>query len=137
MPRARVVIVEDNRLFRETLELLLALRDEIEVVAGVGTGAVTIASRDVETNGVAIRKGEWLGLADGLPVAGGGSFDDVARAVAALLLERPRGILTLLTGEEPQPIDALVAEIAAAHAELELDVREGGQPSYPLLLGAE
>jgi dihydroxyacetone kinase-like predicted kinase len=108
-----------------------------EAVAEVGTGAVTIASRDVETNGVAIRKGDWLGLADGVPIAGGGSFDQVARAVVARLLERPRGVLTLLTGEEPQPIDGLLAEIAGAHPELELDVREGGQPGYPLLLGAE
>jgi hypothetical protein len=108
-----------------------------EVVADVGTGAVTIASRDVDSSGVAIRKGDWLGLADGVPVAGGGSFDEVARVVVARLLERPRGILTLLTGEEPQPIDGLLAEIAASHPQLELDVREGGQPGYPLLLGAE
>ena len=42
MPRARVVIVEDNRLFRETLELLLALRDEIEVVGSVEGGAEAV-----------------------------------------------------------------------------------------------
>jgi uncharacterized protein len=108
-----------------------------KVVAEVGTGAVTIASRDVDSGGVAIRKGAWLGLADGVPVAGGESFDEVAGAVVARLLERPRGILTLLTGEEPQPIDGLLSEIATAHPELELDVREGGQPGYPLLLGAE
>jgi dihydroxyacetone kinase-like predicted kinase len=47
----------------------------------VVTGAVTVASRDVESNGVALRKGLWLGLADGQPVAAGESFDDVARAV--------------------------------------------------------
>jgi dihydroxyacetone kinase-like predicted kinase len=108
-----------------------------EAVAEVGTGAVTIASRDVDTNGVAIRKGDWLGLVDGVPVAGGDSFDEVVRAVVARLLERPRGILTLLTGDEPQPVDGLLAEIAVAHPELELDVREGGQAGYPLLLGAE
>src|SRR5262249_30812170 len=34
----RVVLVEDNETFRETLELLFALRDEIEVVASIGTG---------------------------------------------------------------------------------------------------
>ena len=34
----RVVLVEDNETFRETLELLFALRDEIEVVASVETG---------------------------------------------------------------------------------------------------
>jgi DNA-binding NarL/FixJ family response regulator len=34
----RVVLVEDNETFRETLELLFALRDEIEVVASIETG---------------------------------------------------------------------------------------------------
>ena len=42
MPRARVVIVEDNRLFRETLELLLALREEIEIVGSVEGGAEAV-----------------------------------------------------------------------------------------------
>ena len=42
MPRARVVIVEDNRLFRETLELLLALREEIEIVGSVDGGAEAV-----------------------------------------------------------------------------------------------
>ena len=38
----RVVLVEDNALFRETLELLLGMRPDIDVVAAVadGTGAV-------------------------------------------------------------------------------------------------
>ena len=47
---------------------------------------MTIASRDVEMNGLAIRKGDWLGLADGEPVAGGGDFDDVTYAVVEQLL---------------------------------------------------
>jgi DNA-binding NarL/FixJ family response regulator len=34
----RVVLVEDNQLFRETLELLLELRPEIQVLTAVPTG---------------------------------------------------------------------------------------------------
>src|SRR4029077_2597891 len=34
----RIVLVEDNDTFRETLELLFGLREEIEVVASVATG---------------------------------------------------------------------------------------------------
>lgn len=34
----RVILVEDNDIFRETLELLFGLRDEIEVVGSVNTG---------------------------------------------------------------------------------------------------
>ena len=34
-----------------------------EAAAAVATGAVTVASRDVQLNGVDVRKGKWLGLA--------------------------------------------------------------------------
>jgi DNA-binding NarL/FixJ family response regulator len=42
----RVVLVEDNRLFRETLELLLGLREGIDVVASVEGGAAGVAVCD-------------------------------------------------------------------------------------------
>jgi fatty acid kinase len=108
-----------------------------EAVDAVATGAVTIASRDIQLNGVAVRKGKWLGLAEGEPVAGGERFDDVARAVAEQLLTEPRGVMTLLTGEAAQPLDEIVTAITAAHPDVEVEVHEGGQPHYALLLSAE
>jgi DNA-binding NarL/FixJ family response regulator len=44
MAGVRVALVEDNRLFRETLELLLGLREGIEVVASVGGGAEAVVA---------------------------------------------------------------------------------------------
>jgi uncharacterized protein len=108
-----------------------------EVVDGVKTGEVTIASRDVEMNGLSVRKGSWLGLADGTAVAGGLDFDDVAAAVAERLLEEPRDVMTLLTGADEPQLDDLLRRIQDAHPQLELDVQVGGQPHYPLLLSAE
>jgi DAK2 domain fusion protein YloV len=108
-----------------------------EAAAAVATGEVTRASRDVRLNGVAIRNGEWLGLADGDPVAGGDDFANVALGVVTRLLAEPRDLLTLLTGAEPQPLDGLLERLASAHPELEVEVHDGGQPHYPLLLGAE
>jgi DAK2 domain fusion protein YloV len=109
-----------------------------EAVASVAAGEVTLASRDVSLNGVAIRKGEWVGLAGGEPVAGGARFDDVAAAVVARLLDGgSRELLTLLTGAEAQPLDELLARIADAYPSVEVDVQDGGQPHYPLLLSAE
>jgi DNA-binding NarL/FixJ family response regulator len=45
--RVRVVLVEDNDVFRETLELLLGLRGDLEIVASVATGqeAIDIVAR--------------------------------------------------------------------------------------------
>ena len=108
-----------------------------EALAAVATGAVTVASRDVEMNGLAVRRGAFLGLADGEPVAGGDSFDDVAAAVIERLLAEPRDVLTLLTGEDEPPLEGLLERIEGAHPELELEVHEGGQPHYPLLVSAE
>jgi uncharacterized protein len=103
----------------------------------LATGAVTVASRDVQLNGVDIRKGSWLGLAEGEPVAGGDAFDEVARAVVAQLLVQPRGLLTLLTGDDVPELDALLEGLTTAYPELELEVHQGGQPHYALLLAAE
>jgi DNA-binding NarL/FixJ family response regulator len=38
----RIVLVEDNQVFREALELLLGLRSDVEVVASVGDGAQAV-----------------------------------------------------------------------------------------------
>ena len=38
----RVVLVEENEVFREALELMLGMREEVEVVAAVGDGASAI-----------------------------------------------------------------------------------------------
>ena len=38
----RLLLVEDNEVFREALELLLALRSDIEVVASVSDGSAAV-----------------------------------------------------------------------------------------------
>jgi DNA-binding NarL/FixJ family response regulator len=38
----RILLVEDNQVFREALELLLGMRAEIEVVAAVGDGTEVV-----------------------------------------------------------------------------------------------
>ena len=108
-----------------------------DVLASVATGEVTVASRDVEMNGISIREGAYLGLAGGEPIAGGADFDEVATAVVERLLTEPRGVLTLLTGEDEPDLQPLLRRLEEAHPDVEVDVQQGGQPHYPLLVGAE
>jgi uncharacterized protein len=108
-----------------------------EAIASVATGEVTIASRDAVLDGFAIRKGNYFGLAGGDPVAEGTSFEEVARAVVERLLAEPREVLTLLRGADAPELGPLVAELTKRHPELEVDVQDGGQPHYPLLVSAE
>ena len=119
---------------RSADENAAAMREALEPLA---TGAVTVASRDVELNGRAIRGGEYLGLIGREPLCGGAEFDAVARTVIDRLLDKPRAVLTLLAGEDALALDSLLDEIAQRHPEVEVDVHAGGQPHYPLLLSAE
>jgi DAK2 domain fusion protein YloV len=108
-----------------------------EALAGVVTGEIAVASRDASTNGVAVREGEYLGLVDGDAVVAGAAFDEIAWALLERLLAEPRDVLTLLRGEGAPPLNGLLEELAGRYPELELDVHDGGQPHYPLLLSAE
>jgi uncharacterized protein len=119
---------------RPAAENAAAMREAIESVA---TGEVTIASRDAVLDGLAVRKGNYFGLAGGDPVAEGRSFEEVARAVVERLLAEPREVLTLLRGADAPELGPLVAELTERHPELEVDVQDGGQPHYPLLVSAE
>ena len=110
------------------------MHDALETLA---TGEVTVASRDAELNGVAVRKDEFLGLVEGEAVAAGSSFGEVARAVVERLLAEPRDVLTLLTGADEPSLEELTAFVEEHHPGLELEVQQGGQPHYPLLLSAE
>ncbi len=111
-----------------------AMREALE---GVTTGEVTIASREARVHGVAVREGDYLALLDGAAVAAGPRFDEVTRSLLDRLLAEPRDVLTVLTGEDAPPLNGVLDEIQQRHPELDLDLHEGGQPHYPLLLSAE
>ncbi len=109
----------------------------LEALGHVATGEVTVASRDVELDGVAVRKGAFLGLADGRAVASSADFEQVAAAVVDRLLSNGAEVLTLLTGADEPELEGLLRQLQERHPAVELDVHPGGQPHYPLLLGAE
>lgn len=44
MPPVRILLVEDNDVFREALELLLGMRADVQVVASVGDGAAAVSA---------------------------------------------------------------------------------------------
>ena len=108
-----------------------------DAAAELATGAVALASRDADVNGLAVRKGQYVGLLEGEPVTGGDDLCTVARSVVERLLAEPRGVLTVLTGADDPAVEELLRELAERHPDLELDVHAGGQPHYPLLLSAE
>ncbi|HUF01080.1 MAG TPA: DAK2 domain-containing protein, partial [Gaiellaceae bacterium] len=112
-------------------------RSMLDALAMVATGEVTIASRDAELDGVAIRKGAYLGLVDGAAVASSSELDVVATKVIERVLQGEREWLALLTGKDAPPLDDLLAALGSEHPDVAVEVHEGGQPHYPLLVVAE
>jgi uncharacterized protein len=128
---AALVAFNGERSAQENAE---AMREAARQVA---TGEVAVASREASVDGVVVRKGEYLALLEGDAVAAGPGFDEVTRALLERMLAEPRELLTVLTGEGAPPLKGLVDELAASRPDLEVDLHEGGQPHYPLLLSAE
>jgi hypothetical protein len=111
--------------------------DMLDALASVRTGEVTVASRDAELDGVKIAKGAYLGLVDDAAVVAGDSLQEVALEVVGRVLDGDRGWLGILTGEGAPPVEELLAAVNAAHPDVDVEVHDGGQPHYPLLLVAE
>ncbi len=109
----------------------------LEELEGAATGEITIASRDAELDGIEIREGMFLGLVDDVAVISGSDLDVVIHEVVDRVLAGGHGFLTILTGEGAPPLDGLVAALEQRHPELEVEIHEGGQPHYPLLVVAQ
>jgi dihydroxyacetone kinase-like predicted kinase len=110
----------------------------LEELAAAVTGEVTVASRDATIDGVDIREGAYLGLVDDVAVVSGPDLDAVVHEVVDRVLAGGQTFLTILTGEDAPPLDGLLTALEERHPDLEaLDVHEGGQPHYPLLVVAQ
>jgi DAK2 domain fusion protein YloV len=121
------------------LPTLTAAENESRMRAAVenaATGEVTRASRDVALDGVAVREGAWLGLANGRAIVSGDDFESVAIAVVDHLLDDGKTIVVLVTGEE-EPVLSGLLERVTSRDDVEVVEQHGGQPHYPLLVLAE
>ncbi len=112
-------------------------RDMLGVLGSVSSGEVTIAARDAQVDGLQIRKGDFLGLVDETAVAAAEDMTAVVETVVSRVLSGERVWLAILTGEGAPPLDGLVAALQRDHPELVIEVHDGGQPHYPLLVVAE
>jgi dihydroxyacetone kinase-like predicted kinase len=111
-------------------------RAVVEALARLRTGAVTPASRD-DAQG-RFRRGEALGYVEGELLAWGEPAETL-RAVLSSLAQADNGstpeLISVLAGEDAPLGLAQVQDMAEEGVELEL--RDGGQPTYWWLLAAE
>jgi hypothetical protein len=115
------------------------VREMEAAIRNVLTAEVTRAVRDSLVDGVQIQTGDFIGLLDGRVVVADADLEPVLEQVAERLAGEERGLLTLLVGDDENAprVTAMVDRLRALHPSLEIEVHDGGQPFYPVLLSAE
>ncbi|GGJ91792.1 hypothetical protein GCM10007043_01910 [Calditerricola satsumensis] len=111
----------------------------LDAAAAVKTGLVTTAVRDSVSGGVAIRQGDYLGIAEGAIVAAGSELLSIVRRLMEALIDPDASLVTVLAGAgvDDQTVEDVVSAIAAAWPELEVEAHRGGQPVYSFIFSVE
>lgn len=118
---------------QENREAMLA---EIEHVK---TGQVTYAVRDTEIDGKSIRQGDYMGIGDKTILSVGEDKKAVTLEMVDAMSEEDSAIVSIYYGEEVTEEEA--AELASAieekYPDVEVEIKDGGQPIYYYVISVE
>ncbi len=105
----------------------------------VQTAEITTATRSVEIDGVNCETGQVIGLLNGKLAVSGDSLEEVLIEALKQADTASRELITLYYGETLGAMDAnqLGDRIRKLYPDQELEVHEGGQPHYQLILSIE
>jgi hypothetical protein len=120
---------------------------EVEAVAAkmtralddVTSGEITIATRSVEIDGVAVEKGQVIALMNGALVLSAASVEQACMGLLEKADAASHELITLFYGGDLAPTEAncIVDLIRAAYPSQEIELQYGGQPHYQLIISVE
>ena len=105
----------------------------------VRTAELTIAVREVEIDGMQVRRGDMLGLLDGTVVVAGHDLGAVACEVLDLMPAEEYEMITVYPGAEVnvESVERLMVVLGERYPRLAVEQVEGGQPHYQFILSVE
>ena len=108
-------------------------------IADIATGEITRAVRDAQMDGVVVRAGEIIGLANGKLAVSGADQSQVLHDLLTRMGAGEREIITLFSGQDVTSADAeaMAERVRAWFPEQEVEVQRGGQPFYEYVVSAE
>ena len=110
-----------------------------EAINEIETGEITIATRSVEIDHVQVAKGQVIALHNGKLVSSTQSIDTATEEllIAANAQEYER--ITLFYGEDIKlaKVNELADKIRSIYPDHEIEVHDGGQPHYQLIIAIE
>ncbi len=100
------------------------------------SGAITIAVRDSVVNGIKVTKGDYLGLLNDKIVCAGSSIEEV---LEKLLDDSDYELISMYYGSDisKEQAEEIAEQLQEMNEDWEIEMFNGGQPLYPLLLSME
>lgn len=132
--------VIETKSVPQGLSALLAFNPELgleenvkameEASRNVKTGQVTYAVRDTSIDGLAIEKGDFMGIYEKTIVAKDKSKLEAAKKLLDQMIDEEDEILTILQGEDASEneVDQLVQHVENHYEHIEIEVHNGNQP---------
>lgn len=110
-----------------------------EALEYVKSGQVTFAVRDTVMNGIEIREGNIIGIAEKEMAAAGDEVEEVTKELIEKMSDEDTSIITLFYGEDvtEEQAEALREELEAKYDNIDIELYYGGQPLYYYLISIE
>ena len=110
-----------------------------EITAGLRCAEITQAVREARIGGRKVPEGSYIGLLDGELVAVEEGVEDAAIRLVERMLEEGVDIVTLLRGYgmDERSATRVAERIKALDKDVDVEIKDGGQPMYPLQMVAE
>ena len=105
----------------------------------VKSGEITFSIRDSEINGVHVKKDDFIGIYEKEIVVDSPDKVTATKALLDAMIDKDTSLITILVGEgvseeEKEEINNYLSE---KYSDIDIDMRDGGQPVYSFLIGAE
>lgn len=113
--------------------------DMTEEIESVKTGEVTYAVRDTKIDGVEIKSGDIMGIGDNGILAVGSDVSDVVMKMLEKITDEDSELISIYNGSDysDEDAEALCERIQEAYPDVDVEVNDGGQPIYYIILSVE
>lgn len=142
-------VVIETRTIQQGLSAMLAYSPEASIednkemmteeLEYIKSGQITFAIRDTEINSLKIKKDDFMGLIDGEIEVSTNDIETTSIETIKRMIDEDSEIVTLIAGEdiETELVERLVEQLEEMYPDVDVEVHEGGQPVYPLLISVE
>ncbi len=126
-------------MFNKQGEIEDVITDLQDVIDNVDASSVTYAIKDTVFEGVEVKEGDFIAIANKGIVCSGKDRKQVVFALLDQLFKNDeKELITVITGEDRDDDEVKeVEDYIAEHSDLECEIIDGGQPVYSYLIGLE